>query len=956
MKTRIIEVIGVLATVLCLALTGCDMSNTPQGVQSSGAKGTVRVFVSTDAESLAQTNSRTVVPENPGFTYTLAIINNTTDVLSESITLNGNKDGDKVLLKEGNWKLKVKVEKQGKEVATADPVIVIVFANGAVSSPSVSITIRPITAVDVGGPVPAGTFSYIISTTNGINIVSVALTPLQGTPTDPIALPVERGEQAVAPGYYRLTVSAMKGTQPLIRQEVVHIYSYTETYKFYNLTDTDFASAFYLGGTLNTDLQALPSLLNLSTSLSGPITPTAVRAYADAEGSVFIAESAVDNSGEWRLVVGDTLVYCKVKLENNGSVYYSKPVAVTNFPAIGDTDIKLSVEPYTITFHANGGYFGNEDNNTTTITKTALENQTLTLPEPPTLPEYTFVRWYSASKHFTDTTPITGATTEVYAGWVVDPDPTRNDIVTYLSKAPGGFSPDDPVLLPLKAQSELVNNSGIWVGWEAILSALATARKYVELDLSDCIMAMQGDKVFTPGTNAGAEWITTLILPTVAQSIAGRNWNTPTFSAFTALKSISGTGVKTVNSFAFSGYTSLESVSLSATDIISIDDYAFFGCTSLTSIDLPSATSITIGASAFSDCTSLASIDLSTANSISIGVSAFSDCTSLSSVDLSKMTAIDDYVFSGCTGLTEVILSSTTTTIGTSTFYGCTSLSSVDLSYVDTIGDYAFYDCRLLGFALQVDLSNAQTIGARAFSGCERLTTVTLPLADTIGDEAFFGCRYLTTVTLSQAITIGDEAFFGCPRLTTVTLPLADTIGDKAFSGCTSLETVKMPQVTTIGAQAFYGCTSITSVTDTANGPTPVVTLPQARTIGAQAFFGCTLLASVKLPAADTIDAQAFSGCTSLTTVTLASAADIGAQAFSGCTSLTTMNLPATPPNIELEGAIFSNSYVTDGGPITIKVPTVAAVSLYTTAWGVKDAGSDPLYGDSHKRVAFTMQ
>jgi hypothetical protein len=50
MKTRIIEMIGVLATLWCLALTGCDMGNTPDA-QPRGAKGTVRVYVNTDTEN-----------------------------------------------------------------------------------------------------------------------------------------------------------------------------------------------------------------------------------------------------------------------------------------------------------------------------------------------------------------------------------------------------------------------------------------------------------------------------------------------------------------------------------------------------------------------------------------------------------------------------------------------------------------------------------------------------------------------------------------------------------------------------------------------------------------------------------------------------------------------------------------------------------------------------------------
>ena len=67
-----------------------------------------------------------------------------------------------------------------------------------------------------------------------------------------------------------------------------------------------------------------------------------------------------------------------------------------------------------------------------------------------------------------------------------------------------------------------------------------------------------------------------------------------------------------------------------------INSYAFSGCTSLTSIDLPVCTNI--NSYAFNRCTSLTSIDLPVCTSI--GSSAFNRCTKLTSIKLANTSKI----------------------------------------------------------------------------------------------------------------------------------------------------------------------------------------------------------------------------------------------------------------------------------------------------------------------------
>jgi hypothetical protein len=250
-------------------------------------------------------------------------------------------------------------------------------------------------------------------------------------------------------------------------------------------------------------------------------------------------------------------------------------------------------------------------------------------------------------------------------------------------------------------------------GWEAILSAIAEADKYVSLDLSAC--TMDGTE-FDPGTDTGSDKITALILPGTAQSIKAGTSDNPTFKAFTALRSISGTDVKTVG------------------------DYAFYYCDSLTSVSLPVAQ--IIGDWAFRACTSLASVSLPVATSI--GDYAFHDCYSLASVSLPVATTIGDRAFSSCYDLTEVSLP-VATTIDYYAFRGCTSLASVSLPVAQTIGSYAFYGCTNL---TSVSLPAAETIGARAFYGCTSLVTVSLPTTPpTLGSDIFVA-TYTDTITI----------------------------------------------------------------------------------------------------------------------------------------------------------------------------------------------------------------
>ena len=246
--------------------------------------------------------------------------------------------------------------------------------------------------------------------------------------------------------------------------------------------------------------------------------------------------------------------------------------------------------------------------------------------------------------------------------------------------------------------------------------------------------------------------------------------------------------VTTIGSYAFSGCTSLESITI-PDSVTSIGEWAFEGCTSLTSITIPDSVT-SIGSCAFSYCISLKSITIPESVT-SIGDSVFRYCTSLKSITIPYgVTSIGEWAFYNCTSLESITIPESVKSIEYFTFYGCTSLESITILYGVT------------------------SIGGYAFSGCTSLKSITIPESvKSIGECTFYDCTSLESITIPESVTsIGGYAFSGCTSLTSITIPESVTsIGGYAFSGCYSLKSITIPEsVTSIGGYAFYHCRSLT--------------------------------------------------------------------------------------------------------------------------------------------------
>ena len=376
-------------------------------------------------------------------------------------------------------------------------------------------------------------------------------------------------------------------------------------------------------------------------------------------------------------------------------------------------------------------------------------------------------------------------------------------------------------------------------------------------------------------------------------------------NAVTIPSSLDGKAVTSIGSFAFSGCSSLTSVTIpdnvtnignyafsscsSLTSVMipesvtSIGNYAFSGCSGLTSVTIPDSVT-SIGNYAFSSWSSLTSVTIP--NSVTnIGNSAFRSCSGMTSVMIpDSLTSIGSSAFSGCSGLMSVMIPNSVMSIGPSAFSGCSGLTSVTIpDSVTSIGNYAFSDCSGLTSVTIPD--GVTSIESSVFSGCNGLTNVTIPdWVTSIGSSAFSGCSGLMSVMIPNSVTsIGTSAFSGCCGLTSVTIPdIVTSIGNYAFSDCSGLTSVTIPDsVTSIGNYAFRNCSRLTSMM-IGNGVT---------SIGASAFYGCSGLAGpLTIPDSVTsIGSSAFYGCSGLTgPLTIPdSVTSIGTSAFSGCSGLT---------------------------------------------------------------------
>ena len=214
--------------------------------------------------------------------------------------------------------------------------------------------------------------------------------------------------------------------------------------------------------------------------------------------------------------------------------------------------------------------------------------------------------------------------------------------------------------------------------------------------------------------------------------------------------------------------------------VTSIDSFAFDGCTSLESVTIPASVS-NIASSAFSGYVSIKNIFVSEENAEYIDIDG-------------NLYSKDGTLIRYAIGKTEpsFIIPEGVTAIGEHAFEYCTSLVYVDIpNSVIEISSRAFSNCSSLVF---VAIPNGvTTIEFSAFEYCTSLTSVVIPNSVThIEDGAFACCTSLTSVVIPDSVTSIDAIVFGyCESLKSITISNnMRWIETSAFVGCNSLKDV----------------------------------------------------------------------------------------------------------------------------------------------------------------------
>ena len=252
---------------------------------------------------------------------------------------------------------------------------------------------------------------------------------------------------------------------------------------------------------------------------------------------------------------------------------------------------------------------------------------------------------------------------------------------------------------------------------------------------------------------------------------------------------------------------------------------------------------------------------------VAIGSNAFSSNSKITSVSLPvQIKEIANSAFSGCSGLSHILLSDSLEIIGDNAFQGCSNLVSINIP------------------------RNVRLVGKEAFSGCSSLESIIIR-SDSIQLQSgvFEDCSNLRNITIPRGVkTIEKEAFKGCSQLSSIILRDGiEKIGDAAFAGCTNLKTIAIPgSVNNLGGSVFYGCNNLSSI----------ILEDGIESIGESTFENLQGLKDISIPSSvKEIGSRAFANCKSLSLVWIPySVTKIGKNCFDGCISLSEIIIPSS--------------------------------------------------------------
>jgi len=243
------------------------------------------------------------------------------------------------------------------------------------------------------------------------------------------------------------------------------------------------------------------------------------------------------------------------------------------------------------------------------------------------------------------------------ACWITDnEEPTpKTEIAKFLTAQEGGETPDDPIDLVVNKK---IPYGSIFIWWSErnegeiiyystlikLLNTLAFSKKYVNLDLSGCVI--EEPILLLRGSETGMSYIVSLILPDdvteIHMSINYMTDGEPVYASWNSTSEIyaddsgSARAVEKRQNF-------INMKSISGKNIHTIGKLVLERSKQLVDVDFPNT--VSIGRQAFSSCTSLQNISFPLIPSIGSG--AFTYCSNLVDIDLSSVQNIEKYAFSG---------------------------------------------------------------------------------------------------------------------------------------------------------------------------------------------------------------------------------------------------------------------------------------------------------------------
>lgn len=307
----------------------------------------------------------------------------------------------------------------------------------------------------------------------------------------------------------------------------------------------------------------------------------------------------------------------------------------------------------------------------------------------------------------------------------------------------------------------------------------------------------------------------------------------------------------------------------------------FTGMTNLKSVTFPASMTDFSTHGNFSNCNALSAINiqdlkawLSTTNfnyannPLKIAKHLFVKGTEVKDLVIPEgISAINDYAFYCCEGLTSVTIPSSVTSIGNSAFSGCTGLTAVHIS------DIAAW-CSI-PFRVNDSGDNPLHKAGHLFINGKEVTDLVIPDGVTsISYGAFYGCKFNSVSIPSSLTKIGSLA-----------LPGANTVYIKDLASWCKIIFEEGPGGGSVG-NPMYNCEHLfingEEVTDLD------LVIPDGVTNISYAFNHCKAIASVNTGnTVKEIGSNSFAGCDNLKKVTLGSSVtSIGWAAFYNCKEL----------------------------------------------------------------------